>query len=466
MERKENILGTEKIGKLLLTYSIPGVISMLVNSIYNLVDQIFIGQGVGYLGNGATNVSFPFVQLLLALSLMVSAGTAANTSLNLGRKDEDEACHYVGNGLGLALIFGISLLVVGEIFLVPLLHFFGATEANLAYAIDYSRIILIGFPFVSCGMMMNDIIRADGTPRFAMISMLVGAILNVIFDPLFIFVFHWGVRGAALATIIGQIATFFLSFWKMHDLKTVKLIYADIKPLGRRLKRILLIGMSAFLTQISMLFVQILLNNQAARYGAMSEYGADIPVTCFGIIMKVNQIMMSVIIGITNATQPIFSFNFGAAKYDRVRELVKKTVITTFIVGCVGWLILQNFPAQIVSIFGQESELYNKFAIMCCKNMTKMIFVMGVPMMAGVYFQAVGKPMQAVLLSLSRQVLFTMPLMVILPLFIGVVGIMYAYPLADCFSITLATILLIAEMKRLHRLELEQKQGKARTNER
>ena len=457
MEKKENILGTEKIGKLLLTYSIPGVISMLVNSIYNLVDQIFIGQGVGYLGNGATNVSFPFVQLLLALSLMVSAGTAANTSLNLGRKEDKEACHYVGNGLGLALGFGLFLLITGEVFLVPLLNFFGATEANLPYAIEYSRIMLIGFPFVACGMMMNDIIRADGTPRFAMVSMLVGALLNVIFDPLFIFVFHWGVRGAALATIIGQIATFILSFWKMHHLKTVQLNYADIRPVARRAKRILLIGLSAFLTQISMVFVQIILNNQAARYGAMSQYGADIPVTCFGIVMKVNQIMMSVIIGITNATQPIFSFNFGAAKYDRVRELVKKTVCATFIVGCLGWLVLQNFPSQIISIFGQESELYNEFAVMCCKNMTKMIFVMGVPMMAGVYFQAVGKPMQAVLLSLSRQILFTIPLMICLPIFMGVVGIMYAYPLADCFSITLAVILLTVEMKRLHRLEQEQK---------
>lgn len=457
MEKRENILGTEKIGKLLLTYSVPGIISMLVNSIYNLVDQIFIGQGVGYLGNGATNVSFPFVQLLLALSLMVSAGTAANTSLNLGRKDDEEACHYVGNGFGLALFFGISLLIAGQLFLVPLLQFFGATQANLSYAIDYSRIILIGFPFVAAGMMMNDIIRADGTPRYAMVSMLVGAVLNVIFDPLFIFVFHWGVKGAALATIIGQIATFCMSFWKMHRLKTVKLIYADIRPMGRRIKRIVMIGMSAFLTQISMLFVQVLLNNQATKYGAMSEYGADIPVTCFGIIMKVNQIMISVIIGITNATQPIFSFNFGAARYDRVRELVKKTVATTFVVGCIGWLLLQNFPSQIISIFGQESELYNKFAVMCCQNMTKMIFVIGIPMVAGVYFQAVGKPMQAVVLSLSRQVLFTMPLMVILPLLWGVEGIMYAYPVADCFSIILATILLLGEMRRLKRLEQEQK---------
>ena len=224
MERKENILGTEKIGKLLLTYSIPGIISMLVNSIYNLVDQIFIGQGVGYLGNGATNVAFPFTQLMLALSLMVSAGTAANTSLNLGRKDEDEACHFVGNGFALAVMFGVGLLVIGQVFLLPLLHIFGATEANLGYAIDYSRIVLIGFPFTATGIMMNDIIRADGAPQFSMMSMLVGAILNIIFDPIFIFVFHWGVKGAALATIIGQIATFALSFWKMHRLKTVKFI--------------------------------------------------------------------------------------------------------------------------------------------------------------------------------------------------------------------------------------------------
>ena len=453
MNKNENILGTERIGKLLVKYSIPGIISMLVNSIYNLVDQIFISQGVGILGNGATTVSFPFVQLLLALALMTSAGTAANASLNLGRQDQEEADHYVGTGFAMAVFWGMLLLVLGQIFMVPMLQFFGAKGDILPLAVDYSRIILIGFPFVTTGICMNDLIRADGSPRYAMFSMLSGAVVNLIFDPVFIFVCHWGVVGGALATIMGQILTFFLSLYKFRKLKTLNFNVADLKPKMRRVRMVLTIGMSAFLTQMANMAASIIMNNQAVKYGALSIYGPDIPVGCFGIIMKINSIMMSIILGITSSTQPIFSYNFGAGKYSRVSELVKKACIATFIVGCTGWFCFQNFPQQIVSIFKPDSELYNEFAVMCMKNMTLTIFVMGIPMLAGVYFQAVGKPMKAIILSLSRQILFLIPLIIFLPMFIGIKGVMFSYPISDVFSITLSTILLTGELKMLKQME-------------
>ena len=449
----ENILGTEKIGKLLVRFSIPGIVSMLVNSIYNLVDQIFIGQGVGYLGNAATNVNFPFVQLMLALSIMVAAGTAANVGLNLGKGQKEEADHFVGTGFIMALTFGTFVLIFGEIFMTPLLYLFGSTDLVLPYALDYGRIILIGFPFVSCGIMMSDLIRMDGAPRFSMISMLAGAVFNIIFDPVFIFIFHWGVKGAALATIIGQIVTFFMNIWKMGRLSTIRFHKADFLVKFHRVKQIVVIGLSAFFTQIAGLFSQIILNRQAVKYGAMSIYGAEIPLTCFGIIMKINGLMMAFIMGITTSTQPIFSYNYGAAKYGRIRELIKKTAVSTFVVGVICCLIFQLFPQQIISIFGQESDLYNEFAVMCLRNMTILIFVMGIPMMAGTYFQSVGKPVKAVVLSLSRQVLFQIPIMLILPIFIGITGVMYTYPLADIASITLSSILLLREMKELKKME-------------
>ena len=443
----ENILGTEKIGKLLLKYSVPGIVSMLVNSIYNLVDQIFIGQGVGYLGNAATNVNFPFVQMMLALSIMVSAGTAANVGLNLGSRREEEADHYVGTGFIMALTFGLLVFVIGESLMTPLLYLFGSTDKVLPYALDYGRLILIGFPFVSCGILMSDLIRADGQPRYAMISMLIGAVFNIIFDPVFIFIFHWGVKGAALATIMGQIVTFFINLRKMPHLRTIHFHRKDFLVKFHRVRQILVIGVSGFLTQTAVLVSQVLLNNQAVKYGAMSIYGSEIPLTCFGIIMKINQIMMAVILGITTSTQPIFSYNYGAAKYDRIRELIKKTCIATFAVGVIGCLTFQTFPQQIINIFGQENALYNEFAVMCLRNMTILIFVMGIPMMAGTYFQSVGKPVKAVVLSLARQVIFQIPFMMILPLFIGITGVMYSYPLADIASITMATVMLSKELK-------------------
>lgn len=448
----ENILGTKPIPELLLKFAVPSVISMLVNSIYNLVDQIFIGQGVGYLGNAATNVVFPFVMISMAVSLMISVGTAANVGLNLGKGDQDQANRILGNGLFLALISGFVILILGEGFMVPLLRLFGATDNILPYAIDYGRIYLVGTVFTTIGILLNDIIRADGNPSYSMRAMLLGAGINIVLDPLFIFVFHWGVQGAALATILGQLATLICGLLYLKKLRTLQMKKENMKLKGDVVKSIVTLGLSSFFTQFAALFMQIIMNQQTIKYGEMSIYGADIPLTVFGIVNKVNGLMMSLIMGISTGSQPLFSFNYGAKKFQRVKQLVKTAMISCVVIGFIGMLCLQGFPNQIISIFGQESDLYNEFAVMCLKNMTIFIFVMGVQMVAGVYYQAVGKPVGALLLSLSRQVLFMIPCFLILPIFFGIKGVMWSFPVSDVLSVAMAALMLAVEMRKLNQM--------------
>ncbi len=452
MSSGENILGTKPIPELLLKFAVPSVISMLVNSIYNLVDQIFIGQGVGYLGNAATNVVFPFVMISMAVSLMISVGTAANVGLNLGKGDQDQANRILGNGLFLALISGFVILILGEGFMVPLLRLFGATDNILPYAIDYGRIYLVGTVFTTIGILLNDIIRADGNPSYSMRAMLLGAGINIVLDPLFIFVFHWGVQGAALATILGQLATLICGLLYLKKLRTLQMKKENMKLKGDVVKSIVTLGLSSFFTQFAALFMQIIMNQQTIKYGEMSIYGADIPLTVFGIVNKVNGLMMSLIMGISTGSQPLFSFNYGAKKFQRVKQLVKTAMISCVVIGFIGMLCLQSFPNQIISIFGQESDLYNEFAVMCLKNMTIFIFVMGVQMVAGVYYQAVGKPVGALLLSLSRQVLFMIPCFLILPIFFGIKGVMWSFPVSDVLSVAMAALMLAVEMRKLNQM--------------
>lgn len=452
IKNNENFLGTEKISKLLVKFSVPGVISMLVNAIYNVVDQIFIGQGVGYLGNGATSVAFPFVILILAVSLMVSAGCAANVSLNLGRQHRAEAEKVIGNAFVLGALVSLVILVIGEVFNTPLLKLFGATEGILPYAVDYSTIYIIGAPFTALGIIMNDLIRADGNPRYSMITMLSGCISNIVLDYIFIFNFGWGVKGAAFATIIGQIITFILGILYIPRLKNVSFHMKNLKLEASVIGKICGLGTSAAINQLTMLLVQIVLNRSIIQYGSQSIYGADIPITVFGIVMKVNSIMVSVVLGICTATQPIFGYNYGANKIKRVVELFKKTAIVTTIIGIIGMLGLQLFPEQIIAIFGQENELYNEFAVLSFHRMTFFIFVMGFQILSSTYFQSVGKPKNAIILSLSRQFLFLLPAIIILPIIWGIDGIMFAYPVSDVLSVALAIILFIRETKVLKKM--------------
>lgn len=452
---EENILGTEKIGRLMAKFSIPAVISMVVSSIYNLVDQIFIGWSeVGFLGNGATNVAFPFTTLVLSIALMISAGTAANISLNLGRKNQERAERTLAQGFFLSAVAGIVVCVIGQCFLEPLLWVFGATDKLISLALDYSRIILIGFPFVTMGVMMGDFIRADGSPRYAMVAMVSGAIVNTILDPLFLFVFHWGIQGAALATILGQILTFAISLaYMFRRCKTVQLRRAFTRPQWSVARHIFSIGLSAFITQAAILVVQVSVNNVVKIYGVQSVYGAEIPLTCIGIVMKVQQIMISFILGTCNGAQPIFGYNYGAKKYRRVRQLTYATLATVLVIGFAGWFVFQTFPEQVMSIFGQEDNpLYQEFAVIAIQTISRFIFVMGVQMLSSVYYQAVGKPVKAIILALSRQILFMVPMLFILPRFFGLTGVLYAFNVSDLCSLALSAILLVFELRGLNKL--------------
>ena len=459
MAAKENILGTVPIPKLLRQFAIPSVISMLVNSVYNMVDQIFIGQKIGYLGNGATSVTFPFVTIFMAIGLMIAVGSAANTGLCLGRREQDRADRTLGNGLLLAVLAGVVLLTIAQVFLVPCLRAFGATDIILPYAVSYARIYTIGVPFVTIGVMINDEIRVDGNPRYAMISMLAGAILNVILDYLFVFPMEMGVAGAALASILGQLLTLCIAAAYLRRFKTIKLQLSNLRPDAGIIKGIALLGLPSFLTQVSNLFVHVIINNQSIRYGSQTIYGAEIPLAVFGIVMKINAIMFSLILGTSIGAQPIFSFNFGAAKYDRVKELVKYSLIVTTIIGVAGMLVMQIFPQQVISIFGQEDALYNEFAVHALRTMTILIFILGVQMTTNSYFQSVGKSRYAMLVTISRQFIFMIPLLFILPLFISVDGIMYAFVLADLGTVILCTVLLTREMRLLGRLISDQEKS-------
>lgn len=336
--------------------------------------------------------------------------------------------------------------------MVPLLRLFGATDNILPYAIDYGRIYLVGTVFTTIGILLNDIIRADGNPSYSMRAMLLGAGINIVLDPLFIFVFHWGVQGAALATILGQLATLICGLLYLKKLRTLQMKKENMKLKGDVVKSIVTLGLSSFFTQFAALFMQIIMNQQTIKYGEMSIYGADIPLTVFGIVNKVNGLMMSLIMGISTGSQPLFSFNYGAKKFQRVKQLVKTAMISCVVIGFIGMLCLQSFPNQIISIFGQESDLYNEFAVMCLKNMTIFIFVMGVQMVAGVYYQAVGKPVGALLLSLSRQVLFMIPCFLILPIFFGIKGVMWSFPVSDVLSVAMAALMLAVEMRKLNQM--------------
>ncbi len=314
MEKEENILGKEKIGKLIRKFSVPCIISLLVNSLYNIVDQIFIGWGVGYLGNGATNIVFPLTMVCLAFALMFGDGTSAYLSLRLGEKKEKEAGKGVGNGIAISIIVAILLCAITLIFLPQLLNLFGCTEALRTYAIAYGYIIGIGLPFMMVGTTLNSIIRADGNPKYAMTSMVLGAVLNIILDPIFIFVFKMGVEGAAIATVISQIVTFAMNIIYIKKFKSVKIGKEEFKLKLNVLQKVSTLGISSFITQISIVLVIAVENNLLGKYGANSKFGSEIPITVFGIVMKISQILNSIIIGIAAGSQPILGYNYGARK--------------------------------------------------------------------------------------------------------------------------------------------------------
>ncbi len=448
---KENILGTEKIGNLIRKFSIPCVISMLVNSLYNIVDQIFIGQGVGMLGNGATNVVFPLSILALAFSLMFGDGASAYLSLKLGEKKKDEAAKGVVNGVILTTIFSVILTSIALIFLPQLLNMFGCTDDLRPYATGYGRIISIGLPFVMIGTTLNSIIRSDGSPKYSMASMVLGAVLNIALDPLFIFVLHMGVEGAALATIISQFASFVLNIAYMRRFKSITISRKFVKMEISTVKKVVLLGISSFITQMSFVFLTIVANNLLGKYGAESKFGPNIPITVLGIVMKVGQILNSIVLGIAVGSQPIWGYNYGAKKFDRVKQALKIVLKISIVIMIIAFILFQTIPDKLILLFGNGDSNYIEFACLTFRIYLLLCICTGVQLPAGIFFQAIGKSSKSAILSLSRQIAFLIPAMVILGKIFGLMGLLYAGAVADGLSFILATTLLIIEIKNLNK---------------
>ncbi len=449
-EKKENILGTEKISKLLVKFAIPAIISMVVNALYNIVDQVFIGQGVGYLGNGATTVVFPLTCFAMSFAMLFGDGAASFMSLKLGQKDEEGARRGTAAGILSLVLSGIIIAVAYLIFMEPFCRLFGATEAILPYALDYGIIITIGIPFCAICAGGASIIRADGRPLFNMIGLLVGCFLNLVLDPIFIFVFHWGVKGAALATIIGQIANALLNTWYFaFRMKSFHITKSDWAAAFGYIGRISKLGVSSFITQISLVLAMAARNNVLITYGAQSKYGSEIPITTLGITMKVFNIIMCIVFGLAGGSQPIFGYNYGSGDYKRVKKTYRTVVSIATIISMVAFLAAQIFPLQIISIFGNESDLYNEFAVKCMRIYLLGIPIFGVQVVTGVFFQALGYPIQSSLVSLSKQVLFSIPATLILPIWMGVEGCLWAGPVSDVFAIILTLSLLLIYWKKI-----------------
>ncbi len=457
MEKEENILGTEKIGKLIKKFSIPCIISLLVNSLYNIVDQIFIGWGVGYLGNGATNVVFPLTMVCLAFSLMFGDGTSAYLSLKLGEKKKEEASKGVANGILLSIIVAVLICMVTLIFLPQLLNIFGCTDNLREYALNYGYIIAIGLPFMMIGTTLNSIIRADGNPKYAMTSMVLGAVLNVILDPIFIFVFKMGVQGAAIATVISQILTFGMNILYIRKFQSIQVKKETFKPQFNSIKKVSTLGISSFITQMSIVVVMAFENNLLGQYGAESKFGSEIPITVFGIVMKISQILNSVIIGIAAGSQPIIGYNYGAGKYDRVKKTLKAVLGCSLVISTIAFILFQVIPEQLISIFGSGDENYMEFACIAFRTYLLLCICNGIQIPAGIFFQAIGKSVKSAILSLSRQVLFLIPAMIILGKAFGLKGLLYSGPVADGLAFVIAVILLILELGKLGKKKVESK---------
>lgn len=443
----ENPLGYEKIPKLLKRFAIPSITAALVGSIYNIVDQIFIGQGVGYLGNAATNVSYPFSTICLAISLLIGIGSASRVSLYLGNKKLEEAAKVAGNGIVLMVVLGIVYLVIGEILLTQLLTLFGATTEVFPFAKQYAGITLVGMPFLIVTNGMSNLIRADGSPRYSMTCMVAGAIVNTILDPIFIFIFHWGIFGAALATVLGQFFSFIFAIRYLRHFKTIHFVKESFRLNIKDSLKICGMGISSSSNQIAITFVQIVLYNSLSYYGAQTVYGADIPLAACGIVMKTNAIVLAIVVGISQGVQPIIGFNFGAKQYLRVREAYLLAVKWNLIISAIGFCLFQCFPRFIISLFGEGDKLYFEFAVLFMRIFLFMVLVNGVQLLSSSFFTAIGKAMKGALLALSRQVFFLIPLILLLPIRFGIMGVLFAAPVADFMAFVLSVVLVGIELR-------------------
>lgn len=442
-----NPLGVQPVNRLLSQFAIPSIISMLVGSLYNIVDQLFIGQRVGELGNAATNIAFPLSTSCLALALLIGIGGSSAFNLAMGSGHEKRAVNIMGNAVVLLAGSGLVLSIITLLFLKPLLLFFGSPKSVLPYAMEYTKITAFGFPFLLLSTGGGHLIRADGRPRITMLCNLVGAVLNTILDALFVFGLNLGMSGAALATIIGQIVSGALAIGYLMHGKTVTIRRENLRIKWENVTRIASLGMAPCSNQVAMMVVQIIMNQSLKHYGSHSIYGENIPIACAGIITKVNMIFMSFVIGLSQGLQPIASFNYGAGKKGRVKEAYIKAISIGAVLAVIAFFMFQFFPRQIISIFGDGSELYYQFAIRYFHVFLFFTFVNFMQPITSNFFTAIGKPKVGSFLALTRQILFLLPLILLFPLFLEIDGIMYAGPVADCLAAVVCFIMVYRELR-------------------
>lgn len=459
MENK-NILATEKVSVLMRKYAIPCIISLLVGALYNIVDQIFIANAtyLGSFGNAANTVVFPLTVIALAISVMIGDGACAFVSISLGEKREENASKSVGNSILLVVLSSIVLTAVYLIFINQIIAMFGGTvnEETFRHSKEYFFWISVGIPFYMFGQAMNPVIRADGSPKFAMISTLLGAVINIILDPIFIFVFKWGMMGAAVATVIGQIATAVSAIFYLCHTKTVKIKKSDFKPKSKIIYRTLVLGICSFLSQISLVAAMAAINNMIRKYGAMDEiFGQNqyvqIPMAVVGIVMKFFQIVISVAVGMAAGCIPIVGFNMGAGLKNRVKNLFTKLLLSEACVGAIALLIVEIFPRGLIQIFGaaNESVYYTDFAVKSFRIYLCMMIFACVNKSTFIFLQAMGKAAASTILSMVREIVFGVGFAILLPVFFGLDGVLYSMPISDILTFVIALIIIKHTYKEL-----------------
>ena len=460
MEQSNQFLGTERITTLMKRYAIPCIISLLVGALYNIVDQIFIANAsyLGSYGNAANTVVFPLTVVALAIAVMIGDGCCAFVSICLGRKEIHTARQSVGNAVIMILASSLVLTAIYLIFSDAIIAMFGGTvnEETFHHSSEYFFYISLGIPFYMFGQAMNPVIRADGNPKFAMISTLAGALINIILDPIFIFVFRWGMMGAAVATVIGQVVTAALSVWYLFHMHIIKPQKGDYRLNAHVCTRTLTLGITSFLSQISLVAAMAAINNMIRKYGALDEiFGqvqyAQIPMAVVGIVMKFFQIVISIVVGMAAGCIPIVGFNMGAGKKPRVRELFTKLLIAEAAVGAVAFILVEVFPHQLIALFGaaNESSFYTDFAVKAFRTYLCMIILACVNKACFIFLQAMGKACESTLLSMIREVVFCVGFALLLPMFFGLDGVLYSMPVSDILTFFIAVFLIANTYRQL-----------------
>lgn len=443
-----NYFGTEKVGKLLAQFAILCIFSLIISCLYNIVDQIFVGNGIGYLGNAATGVIFPITVVGWGMSLFFGDGAAASLSVSLGRNETEKIHKGVGNAVLCSFLSGLVIIAISYLCGDGLLRLIGATDANLAMAHDYGFIIYAMMPLAMTQNTLASIIRADGSPRYAMGAMLVGAVINIIGDPVAIFVLDLGIKGAAYATILGQFVSFLICAAYLLKSKTFRISAGSFQLDFGLLKGIMALGTSSLLTQLSIVVITVVNNILLVRYGAESVYGADIPLAAFVVIMKLFQIVLNIAIGIAAGAQPIVGYNYGAKKYDRVKSLLKMVVAWTFLVCLVCTVLFEAIPEVFIRMFGADGELYTQFAVECLRIYLSLIIFTCVQKVCAIFLQSIGHAKAAAPLSVLRDV-FLIVLSLIVPMFLGVTGIFWAAPAADILAMAITAVVMAGLWKEL-----------------